>query len=359
MRVGILNAGGWGTAVSKVLAEQGNTVRLWDPVPETVEEINRIHVNSRYLFGVRLPSAVVATTIFEEAATSDILLIATPSQYLLDVVRSLVRSPAILDGEVPIGVLTKGFLPTDKGPRLILDVMEDHLPGFYKGNLVYIAGPSQAEEVGRGKITGLIAASRNGRNAIRFRELLSGKTLIVFSSFDTIGVQTSAAYKNVMAIAFGILNALSEFTDSIGDNTESLLLAAGLAEIQTLGMALGSTYPETFTSIAGVGDLDVTCRSRYGRNQKFGREIVTDRILSRFKDIDDLMANSQSIGYLAEGVFAAKRAHEFAERLRIKLPIGESVYRILNREIEPLSAVEAILELIHRLPGGDARAEGK
>ncbi len=358
MKLGVLSAGAWGTAIAKVLAEKGNDVTIWDFMPDIVAEINKSHTN-RFLFGVNLPHSIRATTEMEEAVSSDLLFITTPSQYLLNSVRSLIKLPAIQEGKTPIGVLTKGFLPTEKGPRLILDVMEDYLPGFYKGNLVYIAGPSHAEEVGRGKITGLIAASKNGKNAIRFREALSGRNLIVFSSLDTTGVQTSAAYKNVMAIAFGMLDALSEFTEGIGDNTESLLLAAGLAEIQALGTALGSTHPETFTSIAGVGDLDVTCRSRYGRNRKFGREIVTDRILARFRDIDDLIANSASIGYLAEGVFAAKWGQELAERLGIKLPIGSSVYRILNREVEPLSAIETILEAIHRNPDGETVSEGK
>jgi len=270
-------------------------------------------------------------------------LVSTPSLYLLEIVKKLIKNPKIQEGNIPIGVLTKGFLPTKKGPRLILEVMEDYLPGFYKDNLVYISGPSHAEEVARGRLTGLIAASKNGKNAIKFRELLSGNALMVFSSFDTIGVQTSAAYKNVVAIAFGMLDALGEFTESLGTNTESLLLAAGLNEIQSLGMALGSTYPETFTSIAGVGDLDVTCRSIYGRNRKFGREIITDRVLDRYRNIDDLIANIASVGYLPEGVMAAKWAWEIAQRINAKLPIGSTVYRILNRETEPSLAIPAIL----------------
>jgi len=93
-----------------------------------------------------------------------------------------------------------------------------------------------------------------------------------------------------------------------GDGTESLLLAAGLNEIQTLGKAMGATHPETFTSISGIGDLDVTCRSVFGRNRRFGKDIVEKKILAPFKDIDDLIARIGEIGYLPEGVVAAKHA---------------------------------------------------
>lgn len=348
-KVGVLSAGAWGTAISKVLAEKGLKVTLWDYMKNVVEEINNLHTNGRYLLGVNLPPGIKATEEIEEAADSDFLLITSPSLYLLDTIKKLLKNPRIQEGAVPIGVLTKGFLPTKKGPRLLLEALEEILPETYKDSLVYISGPSHAEEVARGKLTGLIAASKSGRNSIRFRELLTGKTLLVFSSFDTIGVQTAAAYKNVIAIAFGMLDALGEFTDAVGDNTESLLLAAGLNEIQTLGMALGSSYPETFTSIAGVGDLDVTCRSIYGRNRKFGREIITDRALDRYKNITDLISHIANIGYLPEGVMAAKAAWEISRKVNVKLPIGSTVYRILNRETEPMMTIPVILADLAKL----------
>ena len=177
-------------------------------------------------------------------------------------------------------------------------------------------------------------------NSIRFRELLSGSNLMVYSSFDVTGVQTCGAMKNVIAIAYGILDALMEISANFGDNTESMLLAAGLNEIQILGRALGSEYPETFTSLAGVGDLDVTCRSKYGRNRKFGREIVSDRKLDGFSDIDDLIANIGKIGYLPEGAVAARFVKQLINQYKLKLPIAESVFRILNKEEKPLEAVQ-------------------
>jgi glycerol-3-phosphate dehydrogenase (NAD(P)+) len=228
--------------------------------------------------------------------------------------------------------------------RLATEAVENLLPGIYKDNLVYISGPSHAEEVARGKLTGLISASRNGANAIRFRQLLAGPPLVVYSSLDVRGVQICAAVKNVIAIAFGMLDALSEFSPSVGDNTESLLLAAGLNEIQRLGLAMGATHAETFSSIAGVGDLEVTCRSKYGRNRRFGREIILTHLLERFRDLDDLAANIASLGYLPEGILAAKYTRILAEQYGVNLPMCSLVHAVLDRRTEPLAVVDLILK---------------
>jgi glycerol-3-phosphate dehydrogenase (NAD(P)+) len=344
-KVGILTAGAWGTAVGKVLADQGNQVQLFDVRTDVVEEINAKHVNSRYLLGIDLPESVSATLDIEEVASGkDFLILVVPSMYLLDIVKRLRVVGDIMEGKPVIGVLTKGFIDTGRGPRPLLEVLEEHLPGFYRDALVYISGPSHAEEVGMGKVTGLIVASRSGKNAVRFRNLLAGPVFIPFPSFDVVGVQTCAAVKNVIAIAFGILDALTELTKRFGDNTESLLLAAGLNEIQALGRALGAEYPETFTSIAGVGDLDVTCRSRYGRNRRFGREIVQSHLLEGFRDLEDLIDRIDAVGYLPEGAAACKHVHVLASRHGLKLPISDGIYRVLNKEVGPVEEVSRMLE---------------
>ena len=343
-KVGIINAGAWGTAIGKVLAEKGCEVEMWDYMAEVVDDINTNHTNSQYLLGAKLPANLKATTDLARAASGkEFLIMATPSLFIMNMVKQLAQIPDLAEGKTAIGVLTKGFIAGSTGPRLILQSMEDYLPGFYRDNLVYISGPSHAEEVAQGKITGLISASKNGKNSIRFRELLSTPPLMVFSSLDTIGVQTCGAVKNVIAVAFGILDALMEISPEIGDNTESLLLAAGLNEIMSIGTALGSTYPETFTSIAGVGDLDVTCRSKHGRNRRFGREIVKDRILTRFKDLDDLITNWHQLGYLSEGALATRFVGQLADNYKLKLPICQTVHAILNREIDPLRAISTLL----------------
>jgi glycerol-3-phosphate dehydrogenase (NAD(P)+) len=350
-QIAVLGAGAWGTALAKVIADKGKEVILWSREAETADDINMRRRNSRFLQGVQLPETLRAITDIEEAATGrEFIILAAPSLYLLETVKKILNVHSIREGESAIAVITKGFLPGSKGPRLILETLEDYLPGFYRQSLVYIAGPSHAEEVSRGKITGLIAASENAKNSIRFRDLLKSRGLFVFSSFDVRGVQVAAAAKNVIAIAFGILDAIKTReaekngeANIFGDGTESLLLAAGLNEIQILGMAMGATHPETFTSISGIGDLDVTCRSVYGRNRRFGREIIEKKILDPFKDIDDLLERIGEIGYLPEGAAAAKYVKILAEKYRLKMPISIGLYQILNREIEPFDFLQNFL----------------
>ena len=343
-KVGIISAGAWGTAVAKLIADNGHSVTIWDFMEPVVNSINNEHVNERFLPGVDLPETLVATSDIEDAAIDkDFLLIATPSLYIMDLVKKLIPIRGITEGKTVIAVLTKGFIETPSGPSLILKSLEDYIPGFYRNSLVYISGPSHAEEVARGKLTGLISASKSGKNAIKIRKLLSSPNMLVFPSLDVEGVQTSGAVKNVIAIAFGMLDALMELTENFGDNSESLLLAAGLNEIQSLGAALGSVYPETFTSIAGVGDLDVTCRSKYGRNRRFGKEIIKDRRITKFENIDHLIENIDEIGYLPEGIVAARFVNKLASQHNLKLPICNVVYRILNRELNPSKGLGEML----------------
>jgi len=346
-QIAVLGAGAWGTAVAKVIAEKEKDVSIWSHEEETRDDINLKQQNTKYLPDVKLPQSIRATSDIEEAAEGrQFLIYAVPSLFLLDTVKKSLTVNSIREGKTVIAVITKGFLQTENGPRLILETMEDYLPGFYQKALVYISGPSHAEEVSCGKITGLIAASENAKNSIRFRDLLKSHALFVYSSFDVRGVQVAAAAKNVIAIAFGMLDAIKSIGGSsvFGDGTDSLLLAAGLNEIQILGKALGATHAETFTSIAGIGDLDVTCRSIYGRNRRFGREIIEKNILEPFKDIDDLLARIGEIGYLPEGIAAAKYIKILAEKHKLKMPVSIGMSMILNRELEPYEFVQKLFE---------------
>jgi len=342
--VGIIGAGAWGTAVGTVIAQKGIPVQLWSYEQEVADSINKDHENKRYLPGSKLPENLTATTDLTEAASrKDFIILATPSLFLLNIAKQIITVPNIMEGKSTIGIITKGFLPSEERPKLIVETLENYLPGFYKGNLVYISGPSHAEEVAEGMLTGLISASSNAKNSIRFRQLLNGETLKVYSSLDVVGVQTAAALKNVIAIAFGAVDAMKEESDFFGDNAESLILAAGLNEIMTLGKSLGATHPETFTSIAGVGDLDVTCRSVHGRNRRFGKDIVEKGIIDSYDGIDDILANITKLPYLPEGVAACKGAFQLMEANGLKLDIISFVYRVLNKEYTPQDALKQIL----------------
>lgn len=339
--VGVIGGGAWGTGLAQALARGNHKVQIWALEDEVVQSINTEHENKKFLPGYKLNESITCSNDIVEVATGkEFLIIASPSLFLASTIKKIVDVPNIADGSTVIASVTKGFVPSDNGPKLILDTMESALPEIYKDCTVYVAGPSHAEEVAMGKITGLVAASLNPKNSIRVRELLRVPGLMVFSSFDVIGVQICAAAKNVIAAVYGAMDAISETSDIVGDNTESLLLAAGLNEIQTLGFAMGATHAETFTSVSGVGDLDVTCKSKYGRNRRFGQDIVKTDMLSKFKDIDDLIANVGKIGYLPEGAIACKYVHQIAEKKDLKLPLCDALYKVLNKE----TTVEQILD---------------
>lgn len=349
-KVGVIGAGSWGTAVAASLSANGHDVMLWARKEEVCKSINENHINPSYLSKYVLPSSLRASSSMEDAcAGKDLIVLASPSIYLMQTVEKMLCFPPFTslqeeENPVTIAVLTKGFIPGRDGePHFILDTLENMLPSFFADKLVYVSGPSHGEEVASGSVTGLIAASLNPMAAIRCREILRSRSLLVYSSLDIIGVQVCAAVKNVIAVGFGILDALAEKSGLFGDNTESLLLAAGLNEIQTIGVSLGATHAETFTSIAGVGDLDVTCRSKFGRNRRFGREIVNSSILEKYENLDNLISRIEEIGYLPEGAVACKYVNRIAERDGLKLPICSGLYKILNKELKPEEYIEQIL----------------
>ena len=344
--VGIIGGGAWGTGMAQALARGNHKVQIWALEDEVVESINKEHENKKFLPGYKLSDSITCSKDIVEVATGkEFLIIASPSLYLASTLAKIVNVPNIADGSTVIASLTKGFVPSAEGPKLILETMESALPEIYKDCTVYVAGPSHAEEVAMGKLTGLVAASLNPKNSIRVRELMRVPGLMVYSSFDVVGVQICAAAKNVVACVYGALDAITETSELFGDNTESLLMAAGLNEIQTLGFAMGATHAETFTSISGVGDLDVTCKSKYGRNRRFGQDIVKTDMLTKFTSIDDFIANVGKIGYLPEGAIACKYVHDIGIKKDLRLPLTDALYKILNKESTVDEAINDLLKL--------------
>lgn len=345
--VGIIGGGAWGTGMAQAIARGGHKVQIWAMEDEVVASINNEHENKKFLAGYKLSENITCSKDIVEVATGkEFLIIASPSLYLTSTIAKIVDVPNIKDGSTVIAALTKGFVPSPEGPKLIIETIEAALPEIYKDSTVYVAGPSHAEEVAMGKITGLVAASLNPKNSIRVRELLRVPGLMVYSSFDVVGVQICAAAKNVIAVVYGAMDALAENSEIFGDNTESLLMAAGLNEIQTLGFAMGATHAETFTSISGVGDLDVTCKSKYGRNRRFGQDLIKTNMLDQFKNIDDIIQNVGKIGYLPEGAIACKYVHEISIKKDVKLPVCNGLYAVLNKEISVQDLLDKLLKFI-------------
>ncbi len=348
-KIAVIGAGAWGTAVAKVLADKGYDVHLWAFEKELPAIIKEKRENTLFLPKIPLPQNLhPSNDLIEVARGCNVLFFAVPSLFLLPTVKELMKDPTLLGLQPSIGILSKGLIEVNGTPLFITQALETELPPEYKDQLVYISGPSHAEEVGQGKITGLIAASRSPKETVRMRHLLTTSRLLTFSSFDIIGVQTSAIMKNIIAIAFGIIDALTETDDRFGDNTESLLLASGLHELQVFGREMGASHAETFTSIAGIGDLDVTCRSRYGRNRRFGREIITKDVLKPFSGIEDMLQNITQLGYIPEGLVACYHVVRVAEQRGIHLEITKALYQILNKECDPADALTSILTKFRR-----------
>lgn len=343
--VAVIGGGAWGTAMACALARGGHRVTMWVLEKDVCDAINRCHENTRYLPSYALNERLIATNDIETAVEGkEAVIVASPSLFLASTVKRITAVPNIADGSSVIAALTKGFVPSKDGtPQLVLETMENVLPGIYKGCTVYVSGPSHAEEVAMGKVTGLVCACENPRNSIKVRELLRVPGILPYSSFDVVGVQVCAAAKNIIAVVYGAMDALAESSSQFGDNAESLLMAAGLAEIQALGFAMGATHAETFVSIAGVGDLDVTCKSRYGRNRRFGQDLIKNDIMAQFNGLDDLIANMGKLGYLSEGAVACKYVHTLSEKKHLRLTICNGLYRVLNKEVKPLELIDEIL----------------
>jgi glycerol-3-phosphate dehydrogenase (NAD(P)+) len=341
--IAVIGGGAWGTAIANSLCKNNNNVKLWCFEKEVAEEINENHTNSRYLYGVWLNSDIKASDNLKEVVNgSEYVFYVTPSFVLQNIVK---ESKDYLSNDVIPVFLTKGFIDVNKAlPQLPLSIADEILPAKLKGNSVFLSGPSHAEEVARSVYTGLIASSLNKKNAIKVRDICGNEFLSVFVSFDPIGVQVSAALKNIVAIAFGFADALSEYDKNIGDNTFAMVISTGLNEIQRLAMSMGSTHPETFTSYSAVGDLFVTCTSHHGRNRRFGRDLLERQLYRQWENFDDLLTKINLIGYLPEGIFAVKPAMTLKEHYNLKLPIIEHVYAILNRDIKPRDVVKSLMK---------------
>ena len=317
MKLAVLGAGAWGTAISCVLAKRME-VRLWARDPALARALRETRRNERYLPGVSLPdSVVVADELGAAVAGADLVLAATPVAGLRDLLKTL----APLDGLV---WLCKGFEEgTGAMPH---QIAADTLGrGARFGAL---SGPSFAEEVARGLPCALTLASSDGAFAREAAERLHGGRMRVYYTTDLVGVEVGGAVKNVMAIAAGISDGLG-----LGLNARAALLTRGLAEIARLGAALGA-QPETVMGLAGVGDLILTATGDLSRNRRVGLD------LGRGLPLPAILAG---LGHVAEGVRSAKEVARLAAERGVDMPVSEAVNAVLAGEVSPAEAVERLL----------------
>lgn len=326
---GILGAGGWGTAVAMVLAQNPHhRVTLWCARPEHAGPLLQQRENVRFLPGVAIPESIQLTTDIEAAVRgADLLVTAIPTIYLRD---TLVRVAAQVPQSCPILSLTKGLeISTFLRPtEIIAQVLGER-------RLAVLSGPSHAEEVARGLPTTLVAASEDFELARWVQRRFSTERFRVYTNLDLVGVELAGALKNIISIAAGINDGLG-----FGDNAKSALLTRGLAEMARFGVALGAEQP-TFWGLAGMGDLITTCISRHGRNRQVGLRIGQGEKLA------DILTGMTMV---AEGVFTARSVHEKAAHMGIAMPITNEVYRMLYENKDPRRAVT---DLMLREPKGE------
>ena len=305
MRFLIAGAGSWGTAFAHVLLERGHEVVLGCHHAEQAEAINATGRNPRYLSIVDL-SRASAVPLDEAPADVDIVVVAVPSRAFADVVERL-------PGEAPVLSLTKGLDPAT-GERLSTTVR--------RRGVAVLSGPNMAEEIAVGMPTAAVIASVDGFLAGQLQHAINSTVFRAYVNPDVIGVELCAAAKNVIALAAGGVDGLD-----IGDNAKASLITRGLAEMARLGTAAGARN-ETFSGLAGMGDLIVTCWSRHGRNRRAGELIAQGR------SPEDAVAE---IGQTVEGLTTAPVLHELSNRLGVELPITAGVCSVLSgRDLQAL-----------------------
>ncbi|MDO4230949.1 MAG: NAD(P)H-dependent glycerol-3-phosphate dehydrogenase [Lautropia sp.] len=326
MKIAILGAGAWGTALAVHVAARHEAL-LWSRNAAVIEAVRTTRINQPYLPDVRLPEGLGITDSLSGAvAGADLVVLATSVAGLRPVARTLFSQVV---GEAAPGVvcLAKG-LEAGSG-KLAHEVLAEELPGWRIGCL---SGPSFAEEVAAGLPVALTAASMEASLPHQMVEAFHHGAMRVYRSGDLVGVEIAGALKNVMAVASGICDGMG-----LGLNARSALLTRGLAEITRFGMAHGA-QPETFLGLAGVGDLVLTCTGDLSRNRRVGLA------LGRGQTLAEVLAG---LGHVAEGVACCPAVVAKAERLGVDLPISRTVLAVIEGR---LSAREGVAALLAREP---------
>jgi glycerol-3-phosphate dehydrogenase (NAD(P)+) len=315
MKVVVVGGGSWGTGFACLLRDRAHDVTLACRDPEQVRAIRETNRNPRYLTTADL-SGIDARTI-EDAplADTELIVLAVPS-------RAFAGVAAALPGDAPVLSLTKGLDP-ETGNRLSTRV---------QGRPVAVlSGPNMAEEIADGLPSATVIASEDGALAERLQEAINSMVFRVYVNDDLVGVELCAAAKNVIALAAGGVDGLG-----LGDNAKASLITRGLVEMARLGEACGG-QPETFSGLAGMGDLIVTCFSGYGRNRRAGE------LIARGATAHEAAAE---IGQVVEGLTTAPVLRDLSHRLGVELPITEGVCRILGGE----SLEDLVAALMGRQP---------
>lgn len=324
MKVAVIGAGSWGTALANTLALGGNEVCMWARKPEVASAITSEHRNPRYLSDVELEASIVATTSLEEAiqGTGAVVLV-TPSSTLRDFAE---RMKDLVDQCTPIVVCSKGVEGTTM--YLPVEVLEEVLGN--RDRLAVLSGPNHAEEVVLQMPSGTVIAAPLETTAVFFRGLFAAPNFRCYTSADYIGVELCAAFKNVIAIAVGISYGMG-----MGDNTAAMLMTRGMAEMSRLVYARGGD-PLTVMGLAGAGDLIATCTSKHSRNRAFGEYVAQGKTLEQYESETHMVV---------EGALACKTIEPLARSYGVELPITKAVRSVVW---DKASIEEMVMQLFDR-----------
>lgn len=304
MRVTVLGAGAWGTALARLLHQGGFETQLWGHDAAHLEEIRRTRRNERFLPGIEVVGGIhLETDLAIAASKGDCIVVAVPSKAFREVTRALGQFRGIVVS------VTKG-IEYETGLSMC-GVLAENAP---QAKSAALSGPTFAIEVARGIPTAIVAASKDPATAAEAQRIFSSPTFRVYTTSDVIGVELGGALKNVIAIAAGVADGLG-----FGDNSKAAVVTRAIAEIRRLGLACGA-QADTFTGLSGLGDLMVTCFSKLSRNRAFGERC------GRGEKPADVAASMESI---AEGYPTARSAYQLARRHDVTTPIIAEVYAML------------------------------
>lgn len=316
MRIGVIGAGAWGTALAANAARAGSSVMLWTRSEEHAQSIDVTRTNERYLPGVQLPDALRVTSDLSAACTgADIVLMCVPAQTL----GALSRRCAVHIAQGTVLVSCAKGIDRASG-RTMTEVMVGE---GISNPVAVLSGPSFAMDVVRFKPTAVTVAARDAGFALDLARRLSNDTLRCYASDDVRGVEIGGALKNVLAIAVGIAHGAG-----LGSSAEAALVARGFAEMSRIATALGARA-ETMTGLSGLGDLVLTCSSEKSRNFAYGIAIGERRSLDGMK--------------LAEGAHTASIAAYIVRRDGIDAPLTQSVAQVLDGQLSVSDAIATLL----------------
>lgn len=323
MKVSILGAGGWGTALSILLYHNSCKVTLWEYNPEYANTLKKYRENFYFLPNVKIPKNIKITNNIEEAVEdSQIIVVATPTQYIRKSLSGLKNFD--LNKKIILSV-SKGI--EDETLLTVTELLKDML----KNSNLYLAalsGPSHAEEVSRRIPTSVVCSSENIKIAKVCQKVFSNKYFRVYTSNDLKGTELGGALKNVIAIAAGIADGAR-----FGDNTKAAIMTRGMNEIMKLGVKMGARM-ETFFGLSGIGDLIVTCSSKLSRNRFVGEQI------GKGKSLNSVIKEMKMV---AEGVNTTVAAYKLSKKFKVEMPIVKEVYQVLFMGKSPYEAAKALM----------------